>query len=114
MTGGKVRDTLAGLFDDRAARRFAYKPLSGALLLIAAFAMLLAVAARRLGVPNVLSALAARSRAWRDDGARRRAERDARMAHEQSMAIEGSCGHLRPPRHRYRHLQVWRSATHGG
>jgi Ca-activated chloride channel family protein len=64
MTGGKVRDTLAGLYDDRAKRRFAYKPLLPLLSLVAALAMLLGVASRRLGVPAFVSAMfgAARTR----------------------------------------------------
>ena len=51
MTGGRFRDTLAGAFDDRAARRFAYTPLTSPLLVLAAAALLFGVAARRLGVP---------------------------------------------------------------
>jgi hypothetical protein len=54
LTGGKRRDTLAGLFDDRSLRRFAYEDASAALLRIAAFAFLLAVAARRLSPPAAL------------------------------------------------------------
>jgi hypothetical protein len=50
LTGGKKRDTLAGIFRDRAARRFAYEDITLPLLLVAAFALLLAVAARRLSV----------------------------------------------------------------
>lgn len=57
MTGGRVRDTLAGLYDDRAARRFAYKPLLPLLALVAACAMLFGVASRRLGVPAFVSAM---------------------------------------------------------
>ncbi|HEY8040685.1 MAG TPA: VWA domain-containing protein [Polyangiaceae bacterium] len=88
MTGGRVRDTLAGLFDDRAARRFAYKPLVPLLVLVAACAMLLAVAARRIGVPDVVAVVAGRYRAWREDGARRRAERAESLARAQAVAIE--------------------------
>ncbi len=68
MTGGKVRDTLAGLYDNRAARRFAYKPLLPLLSLVAACAMLLGVASRRLGVPGFVSSMF---------GARRAASREA-------------------------------------
>ena len=88
MTGGKARDTLAGLFDDRAAKRFAYKSIVPALVLAAALAMLLAVAARRVGVPNVVGAMAARMQSWREEGARRRAVRAAEVARVQAMAIE--------------------------
>ena len=83
-----MRDTLAGLFDDRAARRFAYKPLGAWLAFLAAIAMLLAVTARRVGVPDVLTALSARVRARRAEGARRRAEREVEAARMQSLAIE--------------------------
>jgi uncharacterized membrane protein len=88
MTGGKDRDTLAGLFDDRAARRFAYRPLVGWLAIVAAAAMLLAVAARRIGVPDVATAVAQRVRTWRDESARRRAERATEAARAQATAIE--------------------------
>jgi Ca-activated chloride channel family protein len=87
LTGGRVRDTLAGLFDDRAGRRFAYRSVVPPLILVAAIAMLLAVAARRVGVPDVLSAAAKRVGTWRQEGARRQAERDAQQAREQQAAI---------------------------
>jgi Ca-activated chloride channel family protein len=87
LTGGHVRDTLAGLFDDRAARRFAYRSVVPALIILAAVAMLLAVAARRVGVPDVLTAAAQRVRAWKQEGSRRDAERDAERAREQQVAI---------------------------
>jgi hypothetical protein len=48
ITRGKRRDTLAGIFDDRGKRRFAYEDASRALLVVAAFAWLLAIAARHL------------------------------------------------------------------
>ncbi len=54
QSGGKVRDTLAGVFLDRDAERFAYTSLSPWLLCIAAFGLLLAVSARRLSVPEGL------------------------------------------------------------
>ncbi|WP_394828412.1 VWA domain-containing protein [Pendulispora albinea] len=62
MTGGKVRDTLAGIYDDRGARRFAYTPLGAPLALLAALAMVLGVGARRLGVPDFVTHAAARLR----------------------------------------------------
>jgi uncharacterized membrane protein len=52
LTGGKRRDTLAGIFADRASKRFSYKDLTPPLLLLAAFGLLLAVAARRLAMPD--------------------------------------------------------------
>jgi uncharacterized membrane protein len=65
LTGGKRRDSLAGIFDDRAGRRFAYRDITMPLLLVAAFALLLAVAARRLSLPEELFAFARRAGSWR-------------------------------------------------
>ncbi len=62
LTSGKRRDTLAGIFHDRASRRFAYDDATGALVQVAAFALLLAVTARRLAVPEWMTALPARLR----------------------------------------------------
>jgi hypothetical protein len=87
MTGGHVRDTLAGLFDDRAARRFAYRSLVPPLLVFAAIAMLLAVTARRVGVSDAAMALAHRLTAWRAATAVREAERNAELARQQALAI---------------------------
>jgi Ca-activated chloride channel homolog len=60
QSGGKMRDTLAGVFLDRDAERFAYTSLTPWLLCVAAFSLLLAVSARRLSVPEGLE------RAWAD------------------------------------------------
>jgi hypothetical protein len=60
FTGGKRRDTLAGIFADRASKRFAYKDTTPPLLVVAAFALLLAVAARRLAMPETMAAWLAR------------------------------------------------------
>lgn len=60
LTGGKKRDTLAGIFADRASRRFSYKDATPMLVLLAAFGLLLAVAARRLALPDGLVAFAGR------------------------------------------------------
>jgi hypothetical protein len=57
LTGGKVRDTLAGLYLDRPPRRFAYTPLLPWLVMTAAFALLFTVAARRLSPPERLARL---------------------------------------------------------
>jgi uncharacterized membrane protein len=65
MTGGRVRDTLAGLFDDRAGRRFAYASTVRFLVWISAVCMILGVAARRLGLPPLLQTAANRIGAWR-------------------------------------------------
>jgi hypothetical protein len=58
QSGGKERDTLAGIFLDRDAERFAYTSLTPLLIQLAAFALLLSVAVRRLTLPEVLE------RAW--------------------------------------------------
>jgi uncharacterized membrane protein len=87
MTGGKTRDTLAGIFDDRAARRFAYEPIGRWLAVLAAAAMLLAVAARRVGMPNFVQALSAKARARRAEAARRRAEQAAEAARAQDLVL---------------------------
>jgi hypothetical protein len=88
MTGGKVRDTLAGLFDDRAARRFAYKSIVPWLALLSAMAMLMAVAVRRVGVPDVFAALSAAARTRREETRRRRADQAAEAARSQALAME--------------------------
>ncbi len=80
ITGGKSRDTLAGVYDDRAARRFAYTPLGPPLILLAGVAMVLGVGARRLAVPNFLRASAARFAAL---GARSKKSREDRVRSRQ-------------------------------
>jgi uncharacterized membrane protein len=55
FTGGKRRDTLAGIFADRASKRFSYKDTTPPLLMLAAFGLLFAVAARRLAMPEVMA-----------------------------------------------------------
>ncbi|MFT3774520.1 MAG: VWA domain-containing protein [Minicystis sp.] len=60
LTGGKKRDTLAGIFADRASRRFSYKDATPVLVLLAALGLLLAVAARRLALPDGVTAFAER------------------------------------------------------
>ena len=54
LTSGKRRDTLAGIFADRASRRFSYEDATPGLVALAAFGLLLAVAARRLSLPDAL------------------------------------------------------------
>ncbi|HET9956962.1 MAG TPA: hypothetical protein VFQ61_20840, partial [Polyangiaceae bacterium] len=51
LSSGKVRDTLAGIFNDRDARRFAYDALSGWLAAMAALCLLGSVAIRRIHLP---------------------------------------------------------------
>jgi Ca-activated chloride channel homolog len=52
VTGGKVRDTLAGIFADRDVLRFAYQNLRQWLIVLAAGCLLLGVASRRLALPD--------------------------------------------------------------
>jgi Mg-chelatase subunit ChlD len=52
LTSGKLRENLAGIFDDREARRFGYSPLSAWLAAFAAAALLISVASRRLILPS--------------------------------------------------------------
>ncbi len=88
MTGGKMRDTLAGLYDDRAARRFAYTPLLPLLSLVAACAMLLGVAARRLGVPAFVSAMFGKRAQRRQNEADQRASLAFAEARERARAAQ--------------------------
>jgi uncharacterized membrane protein len=87
MTGGKVRDTLAGLYDDRQGRRFAYTPLGAPLVLVAAVAMVLGVGARRLGVPDIVARAMAAARV-RERRGRRGADLAAARAREAQRAAE--------------------------
>ncbi len=52
FTGGKRRDTLAGVFADRAARRFSYEDITALLVLLAAAGLFTMVAARRFSFPE--------------------------------------------------------------
>ena len=88
MTGGKVRDTLAGLYDERQARRFAYKPIASPLVLLAAVAMILGVGARRLGVPSFVTRAAAKRRARAHDRVERRRLRGAQREEEKRRERE--------------------------
>src|SRR5262249_34752299 len=64
FTGGKKRDTLAGIFGDRASKRFSYQAITDSLLLLAAVGLLLAVATRRLAIPESALAFSARIRSY--------------------------------------------------
>ncbi|UQA63556.1 glutamine amidotransferase [Polyangium aurulentum] len=72
ITGGKRRDTLAGIFADRASRRFSYEDVTQLLIALAGFGLLFAVAARRFAIPEPVVAWAARVQA----SLRRPAQRD--------------------------------------
>ncbi len=76
LTGGKVRDTLAGVFHDREAKRFAYRSIDDWLIALGAALLLGSVAARRLAVPEALLSAPRRlaeRRALRAKGAQTRA-----------------------------------------
>ncbi len=77
LTGGKVRDTLAGIFNDREARRFAYRGIGNSLLVLAALALLLGVAARRLALPPALAGIPHGLRARLRGRAERHAQKKA-------------------------------------
>ena len=65
VTGGKVRDTLAGIFADRDALRFAYQNLNPWLIVLCAACLLLGVASRRLAVPDFMLAASSTVASWR-------------------------------------------------
>ncbi|MEP7049732.1 MAG: VWA domain-containing protein [Pseudomonadota bacterium] len=77
VTGGKVRDTLAGIFSDREALRFAYQSLNQLLAVLAASFLLLGVASRRLAVPDALLRASAALGTGRSRPRTRRAARTA-------------------------------------
>jgi Ca-activated chloride channel homolog len=90
LSQGKLRETLAGIFEDRPPRRFAYSSLSTLLALLAAFGLLLMVAARRLALPEAVTSLPSRLRerneVRRSARAARRTERARRSAPEGESA----------------------------
>ncbi len=57
MTGGKTRDTLAGIFRDRSSERFAYRSINAWLAALGAMFLLGSVASRRLSPPAWLGTL---------------------------------------------------------
>lgn len=87
MSGGKTRDTLAGIFNDRVSRRFAYRSIDHILIWIAALALLTGVGARRVALPEWLSGLPARIR-------RRRKARDQARHAETEQASKPTLGAL--------------------
>jgi Ca-activated chloride channel family protein len=89
QSGGKVRDTLAGVFRDRDAERFAYTPLGPWLLCVAAFALLLAVSVRRLSVPEGLE------RVWNELRAPRAREAAAPTTLSQGPTAVGALKRVR-------------------
>ncbi len=89
ITGGRLRDTLAGAFDDRSKQRFSYVALTPWLTLLSAVLMLASVASRRLGMPEALAkvfdALAIRKQ--KRDAIRARKRADMKM-HAAAIADE--------------------------
>jgi hypothetical protein len=77
LSGGKLRDTLTGIFEDRPDRRFAYQSITALLALLGTCGILLMVAVRRLALPAAVTALPARFKA-RHAERLARAERRAR------------------------------------
>jgi hypothetical protein len=86
ITGGQVRDTMAGIFKERSAKRFAYESLASPLLLFAALALLLGVAGRKLALPERVSALPSRLRSRLRAREERRARAGAARADEPPAA----------------------------
>jgi len=64
VTGGKVRDTLAGIFADRDALRFAYQNLRQWLVVLCAGCLLLGVASRRLALPDLMLTASSTALSW--------------------------------------------------
>lgn len=56
LTGGEVRVSLHDIFQARTTRRFAFEDITPLLTMMAAFALLFAVAARKLGMPEAVLA----------------------------------------------------------
>ena len=83
MTGGKSRDTLAGIFADRSAMRFSYWSLTPWLAGLGSVFLLLSVAARRLSVPSALLRIPQRLRRKRKD-----AREPARSAEEMAATLD--------------------------
>lgn len=65
LSKGAVRDTLAGLFDERLARRVAHDDVTWALVWLSAASLLFTVTARRFALPERVTAWLARLRAGR-------------------------------------------------
>ena len=81
MTGGKSRSTLAGLFLDRSAPRYAYDPMGGWLALAAGLLLLASVALRKVALTLPAASTApVKSRAAREPSARPSPARAAPVA----------------------------------
>ncbi|MFP6686386.1 MAG: hypothetical protein VB934_16825, partial [Polyangiaceae bacterium] len=99
LTGGKRRDTLAGLFHDRGKRRFAYDSVSWLLVLIAAAAMLLMVAARRLAIPAGAYDWLERLRGQARESARIQDEQEAERRHGAQQTLGKLLSNTSRPSH---------------
>jgi Ca-activated chloride channel family protein len=88
VTGGKVRDTLAGIFSDREALRFAYQNLNQLLTVLAASFLLLAVASRRLALPDFVTQATAALGSWTGRRKNRKASRARAAKHGAVQGLE--------------------------
>jgi uncharacterized membrane protein len=88
ITGGKMRDSLAGIFNERDALRFAYKALGIPLLLAAGIALLLGVAARRIALPERLATLPARVQAKMRERSEARAAARAEASQKATQTLD--------------------------
>ncbi len=86
VTDGKVRDTLAGIFADREALRFAYQNLNQMLAVLAACCLLLGVASRRLAVPDFILSASGAAESSRRSAKERRAARSGALERSQASA----------------------------
>jgi hypothetical protein len=86
LSGGRLRESLAGIFRERRGRRFAYEGLSRALYTISVVLLVALVSARRLAVPDVVARAAER---WRIRMGARRASREARRHEIRQRAATG-------------------------
>jgi uncharacterized membrane protein len=97
VSGGTVRDTLAGVFHDRPARRFAYSSISATLAMLSAFLLLFAVSARRLALPEALATLPAKAAARRRRRREARERRPAASADEAARPAASEASAVAPP-----------------
>ena len=88
VTGGKVRDTLAGIFADRDALRFAYQNLNQWLVVLAAVCLLLGVASRRLAVPDFVLSAPHSVSSWLANLAPRKPERPLAPERSATQSLE--------------------------
>jgi uncharacterized membrane protein len=85
VTGGRVRDTLAGVFADRDALRFAYQNLNRWLIVLAAGGLLLGVASRRLALPDFATQASLAVGSWLEQWRQRKSAEIERGAPGQTI-----------------------------